>query len=68
MIAVFCLDDNTNMVFSTKSAREAMEKAIYTLNLSKLDPTSKIIETRACLSFDHCGKTYSTLRDGSYAG
>ena len=68
MIAVFCLDDQTDMLFFAKTARDAMEKALYTLNMTHNDPTSNIIETGKCLTFDHCGKTYSTLKSGLYQG
>ena len=68
IIAVFCLDTNEDLVFSAVDAMDAMEKAIYTLNLKKQDPSAKIIERSRCLIFDHDGKTYSTLKDGSYQG
>ena len=68
IIAVFCLDTGKDMMFSASSAMDAMEKALYTLNMTRNDPTSNIIETGKCLTFDHCGKTYSTLKSGLYQG
>ena len=68
IIGVFCLDTGKDMMFFTSSAMDAMEKALYTLNLKKQDPSAKIIERSRCLIFDHDGKTYSTLKDGSYQG
>jgi hypothetical protein len=67
-IAIFCLDTGKDMIFSASSAFDAMEKALYTLNLRKTDRNAKIIERSRCLIFDHDGKTYSTLKDGSYKG
>jgi len=68
IIAVFCLDTGKDMIFSAVDAMDAMQKAVYTLNLKKLDSNTKIFERSRCLIFDHGGKTYSTLKDGSYQG
>ena len=68
IIGVFCLDTNEDLVFSAVDAMDAMKKAVYTLNLRKLDSNTKIIERSRCLIFDHDGKTYSTLKNGSYQG
>ena len=68
IIGVFCLDTGKDMIFSAVDAMDAMEKAIYTLNLRKLDQNAKIIARSRCLIFDHDGKTYSTLKNGSYQG
>ena len=67
-IGVFCLDTQEDMIFSAVDAMDAMRKAVYTLNLKKQDPNAKIIERSRCLIFDHDGKTYSTLKNGSYQG
>ena len=68
IIGVFCLDTGKDMIFSAVDAMDAMQKAVYTLNLRKLDRNAKIIETSKCLTFDHAGKTYSTLKNGLYQG
>ena len=68
IIGVFCLDTGKDMIFSASSAMDAMEKALYTLNLKEQDPNAKIFERSRCLIFDHDGKTYSTLKNGSYQG
>jgi hypothetical protein len=71
MIAVWGMDTNENMYFSAKTGYEAMEKALYTLNLEHKDPNAKIIaigKNGRVLTMTHCGNTYSTLADGSYKG
>ena len=68
IIAVFCLDTGKDMIFSAVDAMDAMKKAVYTLNLRKLDRNTKITEMSKCLTFDHDGKTFSTLKNGLYQG
>ena len=71
MIAVWCTDTKENMRFSAETGYEAMEKALYTLNLKHKDPAAKIIaigKNGRVLTMTHYGKTYCTLADGSYKG
>ena len=59
---VVCLDDGTIMTFDASSGYEAMQKLIYTLNLSHKDDNVKIelYNGRTCVVV-HSGKTYSCL-------
>lgn len=62
MKKVLCLDTGTEMYFSAKTGYEAMQKLIYTLNLSHKDINAKIeICNNRTLSVLHNGKTYGCL-------
>lgn len=56
------------MAFFAKTGIEAMQKALYTLNVSRLDSNAKIkmFGNGRTLAITHNGKTYSTLADGSF--
>jgi hypothetical protein len=60
MIKVFCLDDGSEYLFSAASGYEAMQKMLYTLNLSHKDGNA---EGELCngrsWSLKHNGKTYA---------
>lgn len=65
------MGSDQNMLFHADTAKEAMEKALYTLNLAKNDPTAEIKaigKNGRVLFFDHNGETWSTMTDGSYHG
>lgn len=71
MIGVLCLETGDTALYFAKTGMEAMQKALYTANVSKLDKTAKIEavgKDGRTLTFTHAGKTYSTLADGSYKG
>lgn len=62
MIKVFCLDDQSELHFFAKTPYEAMEKLIYTLNLSHLDKNARIeLCNGRTLSVQHNGKTYGCI-------
>ena len=63
MIDVLCLDDSKTLSFFAKTPYEAMEKLIYTLNLSRLDKNAKIelLGGGRTLSVVHHGKTYGCV-------
>lgn len=68
MIKVLCLDTGKELAFFAKTGIEAMQKALYTLNVTRLDNSAKIelFGGGRTLAFTHNGKTYSTLANGSY--
>ena len=70
MIGVLCLDTGKTALYSAETAMEAMQKALYTANISRLDNNAKIkvIGNGRTITFVHAGKTYSTLANGSYKG
>ena len=61
MIKVHCLDTNERLWFSAQTPREAMEKLIYTLNLTGFDPAAHIHELGGgrTLTVVHSGRTWS---------
>jgi len=71
LIGVLCLETGKTALYSAKTGMEAMEKALYTANISRKDNGAKIQavgKDGRTLTFTHAGKTYSTLADGSYKG
>ena len=44
MIKVYCLDTNEILEFFAQTPREAMEKLLYTLDLTSFDPEAHIQE------------------------
>lgn len=59
---VYCLDENMReFIFLASSPYQAMQKMLYTLNLSHLDEQATIDITESGLhwTMDHNGKTYS---------
>ena len=68
-IKVWELGTNNEMVFVTNNAMDAMEKALYYLNLSHFDKNAKIYycgKNNRTLTLEHSGKTYSTLADSTF--
>ena len=67
-IKVLCLDTGLEMVFSARTGLEAMQKALYTLDLRRLDKNAKIELAGGgrTLTMTHNGETYSTLSDWSF--
>lgn len=61
MLWVKCLDDGKRCGFVTRTAYEALQKMIYTLNLSCKDDNAVINKTESGLHlwFEHSGKTYA---------
>ena len=54
------LDKDITMSFNARTAYEAMEKLLYTLNLKRVDPDA-VIETSCTgrhLWLEHCGETW----------
>jgi hypothetical protein len=71
MIGVLCLETGKTALYFANTGMEAIQKALYTANVSKLDRTAKIEATGKdgrTLTFTHDGKTYSTLANGTYQG
>lgn len=62
IIRVFCLDSGTWFSFTAASPRDALEKMLYTLNLSCRDASARIIANARTLSLMHCGLTYSVVK------
>lgn len=62
IIRVFCLDTGAWFSFSATSPREALEKMLYTLNLSRRDDAARITENKRTLSLEHCGLVYSVIK------
>lgn len=59
---VFCLDDNKKYGFLAENAYNAMQKMIYTCNLSKKENCIiKSTKSKKCLYFEHNNKTYSII-------
>lgn len=58
---VVCIDDQRRFIFQTETAEEAMQKMLYTLNLSHMDRAATIKQTGSGkhLCMDHGGKTYA---------
>lgn len=61
MLWVKCLDDGKRYGFVVRTAYEALQKMIYTLNLNCKDDNAVINKTEsgAHLWFEHSGKTYA---------
>lgn len=61
MIKVTCLDDGIEYWFTAKTPLEAMQKMLYTLNLSAFDRNATINKTESGmhLYIDHNDKTYA---------
>ena len=62
IIRVFCLDSGTWFSFSATSPHEALEKMLYTLNLSRRDDAARLTENKRTLSLEHCGLVYSVIK------
>lgn len=58
---VVCLDDQQRFTFQAVTAEEALQKMLYTLNLSHMDRAATIQQTGSGkhLFMDHGGKTYA---------
>jgi hypothetical protein len=61
MIRVYCLDTNEGLWFDARTPYEAMEKLLYTLNLTRFDPDACILELGGgrTLTVVHSGRTWS---------
>ena len=60
MIKVFCLDDGSEYLFSATSGYDAIQKMLYTLNLSHKDRNAEIeLCNGRTWSLKHNGKTYA---------
>lgn len=60
MVKVLCLDDGKKYYFDAFSGFEAINKMLYTLNLSYKDSNAKIeLCNGRTWSLTHNGKTYS---------
>ena len=59
MIKVYCLDTNEILEFFAQTPREAMEKLLYTLDLTSFDPEAHIQELGGgrTLTVVHSGRT-----------
>ena len=62
IIRVFCLDSGTWFSFSATSPHEALEKMLYTLNLSRRDDAAHITDNARTFSLIHCSLTYSVIK------
>ena len=59
---VINLDTGAEYIFTAKTAYEAMQKMIYTLNISgKWDAVINKTESGKTLYIEHNGNTYSTV-------
>ena len=59
---VINLDTGTECIFTAKTAYEAMQKMIYTLNISgKCDAVINKTENGKTLYIEHNGNAYSTV-------
>ena len=58
---VFDMETGTGYTFQAWSAYEAMQKMLYTLNLSRKDPDASINKTESGLHLylEHCGSIYA---------
>lgn len=68
-IKVLELGTDKEMAFIAKNAMDAMEKALYYLNLSHFDKNAKIYycgKNNRTLTLEHDGKIYATLADGTF--
>jgi membrane-anchored protein YejM (alkaline phosphatase superfamily) len=55
---VYCLEDQKEYLFFADSAKNAIEKMLYTLNLSKTDKNAIIEKTKHGYSLQHNNLTY----------
>lgn len=63
MIRVLCLDDQKEYFVDAFNGREAMNKMLYTLDLSHKDSNAKIeLCNGRTWSLTHNGKTYACLK------
>jgi hypothetical protein len=62
-IKVYCLDDNTTMIYISETPYMAMQAAIYYENLKHFDKEAHIelLGGGRTLAFTHHGKTYSCV-------
>lgn len=59
MIMVFCLDTNEEFYFVADNGEDAINKMLYTLNVSHTDKNAKIqLINNRTWSLVHNGKTY----------
>ncbi len=68
-IKILELGTDKEMIFAAKNAMDAMEKALYYLNLSNFDKDAKICycgKNNRTLTLEHSGKTFSTLADSTF--